>query len=600
MLATLKRLSRALLLIFVLALAACVGNSPRPNSPTPAPANGPQFIDDTAHCPWSLSGVRARLAAMTIRCGTVNVPEFHSQRNGPQLHLAVLVAQHDPDQPSGDAVIYLAGGPGNRSDPDDLISLAHAGRDVIAFDQRGVGNSNPALDCPAAGQRDPMTAAAEAQAALAACRQALISQGAHLEAYAISEDAADVNDIRQSLGYAQLDLYGLSYGTRLALAVLRDFPQNVRSTVLDSVLPMQANVVADLPAHIERALDLAFSACAADAACQQANPNLKAGYFQLVKQLNAQPATLTIGGSSVLFTGDDLTRLLLALLIGGPQRFPDFVSRIQNGELGMLSQFIADMRQDSTNTAWVMSFSVACSDDNYGTPSGLDAAATQVAAELRAPLVAGARAIMDLCDHWPVPRQPSVAAQPVRSDAPALVLEGSFDPITPPAYGQMAAQTLSRSTYVEFPDRGHSAGRRDTCGLAIVNQFIQHPDVAPDSGCVARLAPAFETAQSGQPDKIGFAITRDAMLAAMARALRLSVSQVEQSLASGHSPADLAAAQSVPLQQLREALLAEIQKELNAQVQSGSLSQTDAAQVYQKFAQGGVDQILNDKKPAGN
>src|SRR5207302_4130586 len=110
------------------------------------------------------------------------------------------------------------------------------GRDAIIFDQRGVGYSVPALNCPPVGGRDPMSAALESVSDLARCRDDVVREGIPLDAYTIPESAADVNDIRQALGYAQLDLYGLSYGTKLALAVMRDFPTTVRSAVLDSVL----------------------------------------------------------------------------------------------------------------------------------------------------------------------------------------------------------------------------------------------------------------------------------------------------------------------------------------------------------------------------
>src|SRR5579859_8987 len=199
------------------ALAAC-----GPSATTPAPAS---LLDTTAACPWNLAG--ASLPGFTLRCGTVSVPEFHAQPSGPRLRLAVLLAQRDPAHPTADAVLYLAGGPGNRVEPGDLSDFADAGRDLITFDQRGVGASQPALNCPAVGNRDPLSAAVESVAALAACRDDLVRQGVHLAAYTIPEDAADVDAIRQALGYRQLDLYGVSYGTQVALAVMRDFPASL-------------------------------------------------------------------------------------------------------------------------------------------------------------------------------------------------------------------------------------------------------------------------------------------------------------------------------------------------------------------------------------
>jgi pimeloyl-ACP methyl ester carboxylesterase len=578
-------------------LAACANTS---TGQTPSSVSGPHFTDDGANCPWDLAETRARLPGMALHCGVVDVPEFHALPDGLRLHLAVMVAQRDPAHPSADAVIYLAGGPGNRAEPGSLADFAASGRDVIVFDQRGVGYSAPALNCPAVGSRDPITAAVERAATLAGCRDELVRQGAHLAAYSIPEDAADVDTIRQALGYQQLDLYGLSYGTKVALAVMRDFPQTLRSAVLDSVLPMQANVVADLPGNIQRALNLVFAACAADPACSQVRPNLKSDFSELLTQLDARPASLTLIGANVPFSGASLTQLLLALLIEGPQRLPDLIERARDGDLGGLAQIIDDMRTPSTQTAWVMSFSVVCSDGNLGASSTPGLAAESVAAELREPLRAGSQAVVTLCQNWPVSKLAADSAQPVRSDIPTLVLEGTFDPITPPAYGQLAAQTLGRSFYVEFPDRGHAVMRGDNCSQQIVNEFFKQPAAAPEAQCAATLRPTFDAAPNGPPGKIGFAISRGDILSAAASALRLTAGEVEQYLGAGHSLAELAAAQQVPRQQLRDAILSAVQKEIEAQVQTGSLSAADGKQVLHKFEQGSLDQILDDKPPPGN
>jgi len=271
------------------------------------------------------------------------------------------------------------------------------------------------------------------------------------------------------------------------------------------------------------------------------------------------------------------------------------------GDLSGLAQLLTDARAPSTRTAWVMSFSVVCSGTNIGpaasapAAAAVDAAAAPVAAALREPLRDAAQSVVSLCAQWPVPRLPAQAAQPVHSDVPTLVLEGAFDPITPPAYGQLAAQTLSHSVTVEFPDRGHGV-LRDDCPRSIVNAFIQRPDRAPDSQCAASLRP-FAPAPSGPNGKTTFSLSRGDILAAAAGALKISVAEVEQYLAAGHSLAELAAAHQVPRQTLYDAIAAEVQKQIDAQVRAGGLTAAGAAQLEQKVAQGAVDQILDGKAP---
>lgn len=583
--------------LLLLALATGLAGCAHPaTSQAPSALAGSRFAEDTAHCPWSTADLRAQLTGLTIRCGIVNVPEFHSHPDGVQLKLAVLVGQHDPGRSSPDAIIYLAGGPGNSVEPAVLLNFWPAGRDVIVFDERGVGNSVPALNCSAVGGRDPFTAANESRSVLAACRDQLVNQGVHLAAYTIPEMAADVNDIRRALGYSQLDLFGLSYGTKLALTVLRDYPQSVRSAVLDSVLPMQADVIADLPSDVERSLNRVLDACGADPGCRWAHPDLGATFFRLMADLNRQPAVLAAGSNTITLTGASLARLLPPVLLSGPGQFTGFVDGPSRNDFSQLSQWLSQVQAPSDATAWVMSYSVVCSDRSYGSPSSAATTPENVPAQLSDVLRAEAQSVADLCASWPVPTLPLTTTLPVSSAVPTLLLEGTFDPITPPAYGRLAAQTLSHSFYIEFPDRGHAVLRGgDECSQKLVNQFFEQPDVAPDASCAAALRPMLDAAQGGKLGSNGFSLSRDKLLSAAAPSLRLTIAQLDQALASGQSLAQVAAEQGVDLALVRQALWIEIQTELDAQVQAGALSRADAAVISQKFEQSGLDELLNGR-----
>ncbi len=185
----------------------------------------------------------------------------------------------------------------------------------------------------------------------------------------------------------------------------------------------------------------------------------------------------------------------------------------------------------------------------------------------------------------------------MHSNTPALVLEGVFDPITPPAYGQLAAQTLTHSFYVEFPDIGHAVGFHNTCARQIVLGFLEQPETTPDGGCVAGLRVAFvgtgDTEGGGQSaGGSGFTLTAEMMYEVVAPVLHLTPADVQSRVQEGLSVADVAQAQHVPIQQVKDALLAEIKKELNAEVQKGSLSQADADIIFTKVS-GGIDDVLN-------
>src|SRR5690606_12963773 len=148
------------------------------------------------------------------------------------------------------------------------LGEALVNRDLIVFDQRGMGLSQPSLDCPEVaaavytllGQVQPPEVRREAaEAAHTTCYQRLTGAGIHLTQYNSAETAADINDLRLALGYDQVNLYGVSYGSRLALTAMRDYPHAVRSATLDSTVPLEVDMFATLHTHRARAFSLLFS-----------------------------------------------------------------------------------------------------------------------------------------------------------------------------------------------------------------------------------------------------------------------------------------------------------------------------------------------------
>ncbi|MBN2393611.1 MAG: alpha/beta fold hydrolase, partial [Anaerolineae bacterium] len=210
-----------------------------------------------------------------VDCGFVFVRE---ERGGTDpndvIRLAIAVYHSTSADPLSDPVIFLQGGPGSGAVEDivyaydTLIAPILAERDFIVFDQRGTGLSQPLLDCPEysrlverqlrqgffIGDEDP----ARYTAALLNCRDQLTLRGANLAAYTSAASAADVNDIVTVLGYDQVNLYGASYGTRLAQTVMRDFPGIVRSAVLDSALPLEIHIYNEQAAKTNYALNKLF------------------------------------------------------------------------------------------------------------------------------------------------------------------------------------------------------------------------------------------------------------------------------------------------------------------------------------------------------
>jgi pimeloyl-ACP methyl ester carboxylesterase len=131
-----------------------------------------------------------------------------------------------------------------------------------------------------------------------------------LSVFNTTQSAADINALRQALGHPQLDLYGISYGTRLALTIMRDHPEGVHAAIIDSVYPWGVDLPAEQSANANRAFDIFFATCKTDPTCNAVYPDLRAMFSRVVTRLNKNPLKM----SRVTITGDDFAGLAFQML----------------------------------------------------------------------------------------------------------------------------------------------------------------------------------------------------------------------------------------------------------------------------------------------
>lgn len=466
---------------------------------------------EAAGCPFNVPG------GLNVECGYLTVPEDRRQFDGRTIQLAVAIVRTTSTNPAPDPLVYLSGGPGSPA-TQSTVSLARGftrflgNRDFIVFDQRGTGFSQPALTCPEVGQLNydllvqnvgrAEKVQAEAETLLR-CRNQLADQGINLAAYNSAASAADLNDLRIALGYSQLNLLGISYGTRLALTAMRDYPEGIRSAVLDSAYPPQVNLYTEMPANANRAFTTLFRGCATDPACNAAYPDLERVFYDLVDQLNATPATVPVpnprtGGTlNATFDGSKLVGVLFGMLYRTdiiPQ-LPRLIYATSNGDYTMLGQLESQRLGRQGGFSHGTYFSVQCSEEiPFATLDTVNATAAEypLLQTFFSGIIENTPAIFDLCAGWGVnPPDPSENA-PVHSDIPTLLLAGEYDPITPPAWGQLTAETLSTSFFYQFPGTGHAVITRGACPYGIIQSFLSNPTSAPDGTCAGGLSVGFE------------------------------------------------------------------------------------------------------------
>jgi pimeloyl-ACP methyl ester carboxylesterase len=379
-------------------------------------------------------------------------------------------------------------------------------RDLVLIDQRGTGHSRPLLTCPEINDVGDLVieqnlsnvqkVVAEADA-LTRCAERLRSEGVNLAAYTSAASAADLHDLRVALGYGQWNIFGISYGTRLALTTMRDYPADIRSVVLDSVYPLQTNLYTALPPTIDRSFRTIFANCAARPSCRDAYPDLEHVFYQLVADLNANPVTLQVThprtGAAVetSIDGHDLIDILFRTTYRTAELpgLPRFIYDTRNGNYATLARLESDRlrRMFGSEFSQGMYFAVQCSEEiPFAALDDVQAAAAPYPrlGDFFAGVMEFTEHVYALCDAFGIGAPDPRENEPVQSSIPTLLLAGEYDPITPADWAPLAAETLSTSYTYTFPGTGHAVISRGACPVGMIRAFLSNPHHAPDASCI--------------------------------------------------------------------------------------------------------------------
>ncbi len=442
-------------------------------------------------------------------CGFLVVAERHDHERSRSIRLFVAIFHSTSRRPAPDPVIFLNGGPGDPAFLDDSAEAwwadsapFRAHRDFIVLDQRGVGRSRPALDCPeldrlaetARAMPDEARRTAEV-AAVIACRDRLVAAHVDLAAYTTAQSAADIDDLARALRLRRFNLIGLSYGTRLALAVLRRHPERVRSLVLDGVYPPDVDARTDRPWLIARAFDRLFRDCAAQPDCATRYPDLGRRFEAHVVNLNAAPVAVEHpAGLPVPPTVVDGTTLVEALFATFQQStmipdLPMMIAQAIDGNYERVAPWLNLLAATDSVSAVAMALSVECSE---AVPQTVATLAAELPPAGFAPYTAAATRTLEarVCPLWGTTPVPDADRQAVAGDVPVLLLAGAYDPVTPPEWAQrVVAAGLRRAIILEFAAVGHGVMLAEDCAEAAAVAFIDQPGRDVRSYCPDRNAP---------------------------------------------------------------------------------------------------------------
>jgi pimeloyl-ACP methyl ester carboxylesterase len=443
------------------------------------------------------------------RCGTYEVWENREAKRGRKIPLNVIVlpAVSQPARP--DPLVLLQGGPGdapsfNARFANSVFASVRKTRDLVLIDLRGTGKS-AALTCPELGQRDSGGAFDENMLntrAVRACR-ARLEQRADLHFYTTAIAVDDLDEVLGALGYSLVNLYGTSYGTRVAQSLMVRHPSRIRTASLKGVVPQP---MASPESHA-RAGDDAWRSlvarCGKDAGCAKAFPGMAADLESVLSRLDRTPALLTLPETkSRPATTITVTRGLFGEgfrnVLYSPEAAsgaPKLIHRLATGqdEAGLAETALASRTLiGGDRLAAGFFLSVSCTEDVPFLPKDW------------APLTTGTfggdyrlRQQSNACAEWPRGTTPPEHRQPVKSDIPTLLISGEFDPVTPPKGGDEVLRTLSRGRHVIVRNNGHPIGSAAACIGGMIAQLIETGTVTAVQAACAEAVPPVPFALDG-------------------------------------------------------------------------------------------------------
>ena len=430
---------------------------------------------------------RCRLAADPLpaafaRCGTLSVPLDPAAPNGPTIDVFVARVAALSAEPRPDPLLLIAGGPG-QSTVDMYLQLrgafeqARRDRDLILVDQRGTGRSAEGFACDAP---DDLSLDTTGPDVLAAVIDDCVADLKHdPRFYTTSVAVRDLDAVRAALGIESWNIYGVSYGTRVAQHYLRQYPERTRSVVLDGVVPPPLALGPDVAREAQRALEQIFGRCAADSGCAERFASLPQLFAEVLTRLDAGAADDTDPPAISALELRTLVRFMsysaatVALL-------PVLISEAHAGNYAPLAgQARTLLRELPESLSFPMSNSVTCTEDvPFADTATGDLAETYLGTAIM-------DALKQICARWPVGTMDSNFKTAVVSDTPVLLLSGEYDPITPPAYAErVQAEGLTNSKHLIGRGQGHGLVGVG-CVPRLLRAFLEDPTPANlDATCL--------------------------------------------------------------------------------------------------------------------
>jgi pimeloyl-ACP methyl ester carboxylesterase len=435
-------------------------------------------------------------AGIKARCGTLLRPENPADPGSPDIELRVAVVPALNLNPEADPIVPVAGGPGQGSVEfyaayRSAFEPLRRNRDILLVDQRGTGESSR-MDCPIDDDAILFESAFSLDDTVEYIRDCLDDLPHDPRYFTTSVAVTDLEAVRVALGYTTLNLYGVSYGTRVAQHFARRYPDSTRTVVLDGVVPPQIALGPEIATESQKAIDNILARCAADTACNDRFPGVTATFARVVALLREAPVDVAVphpntGRVETLSFGEAQFAGAVRMLAYNPATIallPLFIHEAGEGNWVPLgAQYMMTALQMSDALALGMHNAVMCTEDMpFLDRTMIDYAGLEASYMGSFQL----EALEAMCAIWPAGPIDDEFKVPLASDLPFLLLSGDADPITPPRYAELAAVDLGNALHLIGRHQGHGQIAVG-CTPQLVADFVAAADTAAiDSDCMER------------------------------------------------------------------------------------------------------------------
>lgn len=424
-------------------------------------------------CPRALIGsLKTQAPNRWVECGRLRTPESRGAWRKIELE---VVRVRSFVRSNLAPLLLLPGGPGDAfipALPDRLKYILPFSRDreLLFVDPRGTGGSAPRLDCPEQMRN---------REGLSRCFHkfhADLDPGA----FSTAEQVSDLLALFNELKILRVAIYGVSYGSLVAVRFAQVHPLRVEGLILDSPIPAHVDLLSSVGKNAQTALKALLDSCVSQGEC--ADPSALN-----LNELAATVKRLEDGSHSMTPLGRDFIRGISALMFSPTALafLPHLITEARQGRFDDYERMVAGFGK--SNLAFGVHLSVQCGEFlPLSSQKSIATSDQEVLQPLRTAL--SARQYLDFCREWKVPpASRSVLPPPTQ---PTLILSGRFDHLTPPSYAMAVASRLQDATLIIQENVGHGVAF-GPCGAALVEAFLSEGSsgVNPSAGSCREMTP---------------------------------------------------------------------------------------------------------------